>query len=326
MDRSHTSGRLLDRVRRVIRRRGFTRATERSYVHWIVRFVRFNRMTHPAELGRDDVERFLSYLATDRNVAAATQNLALNAIVFLYEHVLERKLGDFSTFVRARGPRRLPVVLSRSEVQALLNNMTGVPYLLAALMYGGGLRLGEAIRLRVKDLDFERRCITVRQGKGKKDRVTLLPAAIIEPLKAHLRTVQATHNADLKTGFGFAPLPDGLARKYPSASVSWAWQFAFPSRTRATNERTGAIYRHHISPSTVQKAVKRALAKAGIHRHAGCHTLRHSFATHLLEAGYDIRTVQQLLGHSDVRTTQIYTHVLNRVSTVRSPLEALMDG
>lgn len=324
-NRATGNGRLLDRVRRTIRMRGYTRSTEKSYVQWIVRYVRFHRMRHPAELGREEVEAFLSYLATDRNVAAATQNLALNAIVFLYEQVLDRKLGDFGTFVRAHGPRRLPVVLSRSEVQALLGNMNGVPYLLAALMYGGGLRLGEAISLRVKDFDFDRHCISVRHGKGKKDRTTLLPDSLVEPIVAHLRGVQSTHNRDLQDGFGSAPLPDGLARKYPSASVSWAWQFAFPSRRRSVNERTGEICRHHVSPSTVQKAVKRALLHAGIHKHAGCHTLRHSFATHLLEAGYDIRTVQQLLGHSDVRTTQIYTHVLNRVSAVRSPLEALAD-
>lgn len=313
--------RLLDQIRSSIKTRGFTAATERTYIHWIKRFIHYHGTRHPSELETADVDAFLSYLAVNKHVAASTQNLALNAIVFLYRDVLEVDVGDFSAFTRAKQPARLPVVLSQIEVRRVLKLMNGPTQLVASLLYGSGLRLGEALSLRVKDFDFELFHIVVRRGKGKKDRRTMLPESLAEPLQKHLERVQKRHVADMHSGYGLAPLPNALARKYSAAAKSWSWQYVFPSQRRSRNKETGTTHRHHMSPSTVQKAVKHAMESAGVNKHASCHSLRHSFATHLLEAGYDIRTVQELLGHSDVRTTQIYTHVLNRGITVRSPLE-----
>lgn len=301
----------------------YSRSTEKSYLQWIKRYLQYHNLQHPSLLGAAHVRDFLSFLAVKKRVAASTQNQALNAIVFLYHQVLGIELGDFGEFARAKAPRRLPVVLTPSEVHNVLVRMTGTTQLVTCLLYGSGLRIGEGVSLRVKDVDFEYRRIVVRQGKGKKDRTTMLPDLVIDPLREHLERVRGLHLADRTAGFGLDPLPNRLASKYPKAAESWSWQYVFPSRHRSRSKESGTIHRHHMSPSTVQKAVKRALRVAGIAKHASCHTLRHSFATHLLEAGYDIRTVQELLGHSDVRTTQIYTHVLNRGTTVRSPLELI---
>ena len=315
--------RLMDQVRSAVRTRGYSAATEKSYVHWIKQYIHYHGRRHPSTLEAAHIRDFLSFLAVRKKVSASTQNLALNSIVFLYRHVLDADLGDFGDFARAKQPRRLPAVLSPAEVQRVLQSMTGPTQLVASLLYGSGLRLGEAISLRVKDVDFEYLRIHVRRGKGKRDRTTMLSETLVDPLRAHLARVKRRHIADTKAGFGLAPLPDALATKYPQAASSWNWQYVFPSRKRSRNEKTGSVHRHHMAPSTVQKAVRQAMRTADVQRHASCHSLRHSFATHLLEAGYDIRTVQELLGHTDVRTTQIYTHVLNRGTTVRSPLELM---
>lgn len=315
--------RLLDLIRSAIQTRGYSQATEKSYTQWIKRYLHFHGLRHPSELESAHVRDFLSFLAVEKHVSASTQNQALNAIVFLYHQVLGIKLGDFREFERAKKPRRLPVVLTPSEVHEVLVRMKGTTQLVACLLYGSGLRIGEAVTLRVKDVDFEYRRIVVRRGKGKKDRTTMLPDLVVDPLHDHLEQVNRLHTADVTAGFGLAPLPNALATKYPKAAESWGWQYLFPSRHRSRSKASGQIHRHHMSVSTMQKAVKRALRDGDITKHASCHTLRHSFATHLLEAGYDIRTVQELLGHSDVRTTQIYTHVLNRGTAIRSPLELM---
>ena len=268
---------------------------------------------------------YLSYLATHRSVAATTQNQAFNALIFLYKAVLDRPLGELRGLVRAKQPQRLPVVLTQDEVGRILNCLDNHHWLPACLMYGSGLRLMESMRLRVKDLDFNHRAIVVRSGKGRKDRVVTLPDELILPLRRHLQSVRLTHEKDRAAGYGEVFLPDALARKYPNAGHEWAWQYVFPARSRSTDPRSDKERRHHVDPGAVQKAVKQAIRKAGIEKPASCHTLRHSFATHLLERGMDIRTVQEQLGHSDIRTTQIYTHVLNRGgSAVVSPLGSVL--
>lgn len=297
--------------------------TEKAYVGWIRRYVRLHGLQHPARLGERHVRAFLSYRATDQHVAASTRNQALSALLVLYRDVLGRELGDLGKVVRARKPKRLPVVLSPSEVEAVLAQLDGVAHLVAALLYGSGLRLIEALRLRVKDVDFGRHRIIVRDGKGQKDRVTMLPGVLHDPLRRQLLQVRLWHAEDLAAGFGEVYLPYALARKYPNAAREKAWQYVFPAPRRSRDPRSGVVRRHHRSSKTVQTAVKGAVRRAGLTKPATCHTLRHSFATHLLEAGYDIRTVQNLLGHKDVRTTQIYTHVLGRGTSTRSPLEGL---
>ena len=314
---------LLDQVRRACRTKHLSLSTEQAYVRWTRRYVRYHGLRHPHELTEDDVQAFLSYLAMERSVAASTQNQALSALLFLYANVLRRPLGDLGAVVRAKRPKRLPVVLSRVEVEAVFVHLEGVPRLVASLLYGSGLRQTEALRLRVKDLDFDYCQLTVRQGKGDKDRHTLLPEILHESLHRQLRKAKALHEEDLEAGYGEVALPYALARKYPHAGYEWGWQYVLPSRKRSIDPRSGVERRHHLSVSVVQKAFKRAVRKAGITKPASPHTLRHSFATHLLERGYDIRTVQELLGHKDVRTTMIYTHVLNRGMSVRSPLEEL---
>lgn len=296
-------------------------STESIYWGWIRRFVRHHDMAHPEDLDEEAIREYLNSLATDRNVAASTQNQALNALVFLYKHVLDTPLEDFSAFIRARKPRRLPVVLSPREAQCLLNLMEGVPGLIARLLYGTGLRLGEALNLRIKDLDFEYGLIHVCAGKGEKDRKTMLPERLNPYLRRHIITVKRLHEADLMDGAGQVPLPYAFDRKSPSAATEWGWQWVFPSSRMSTNPETGLIARYALSPSTVQKAVKVAAKAYGITKRVTCHTLRHSFATHLIEGGYDIRTVQELLGHKDLRTTMIYTHVLGHGLHVRSPLD-----
>ena len=269
-----------------------------------------------------EISQFLTFLAVNEHVAAATQNVALNAIVFLYKHVLHKELGDFVDISWSRRPKRLPVVLNREEVQALLVGLHGRDWIMASLLYGSGLRLIECLRLRVKDIDFNQRQITVRSGKGGKDRVTMLPRSAIEPLQRHLTSVRLLHEQDLSRGFGSVELPFALEKKYTHAAKEWGWQYVFPASVRSIDPRSGIERRHHLDETVLQKAVKEAVQKAHIVKHAGCHTLRHSFATHLLENGYDIRTIQELLGHKDVATTMIYTHVLNKGGLgVKSPLD-----
>ena len=314
--------RLLDQVRARIRRLGLARRTEEAYVGWIRRFIVANRMRHPQLLGVSEVESFLTVLATRDNVAPATQGQALSALLFLYREVLGIELPWMDEIRRAKQRHRLPVVLSRREVAALLGELDGTSWLLASLLYGGGLRLMECVRLRVKDLDFDLHEITVRQGKGGKDRRTMLPARLVEPLRAQLRGTERVHLRDLAAGHGEVWLPHALERKYLNAGREFGWQYVFPARARSLDPRSGTMRRHHVDESGLQRAVKAAVRSAGIDKPATCHTLRHSFATHLLEDGYDIRTIQELLGHKDVATTQIYTHVLNRGGHgVRSPLD-----
>lgn len=319
---------LVDQIRAVCRLRHLSLHTERAYLRWIRRFIYHaahasGTLRHPDDLGASEVRAFLTYLAAERQVAASTQNQALNALVFLYRDVLHRDLEAIDPFPRARRPRRLPVVLTRAEVGALLDHLTGMPRLVASLLYGSGLRLSEALRLRVKDLDFAYSQLTVRSAKGGKDRRTVLPAALARPLEAQLARARRRHIADLRAGYGAVSLPGALLRKYPGAATEWGWQWVFPSRQRSVDPRTGHIGRHHVSASYIGRRVKGAVRASGIAKPASCHTLRHSFATHLIESGYDLRTVQELLGHKSVRTTQIYTHVLNRGTGVKSPLELL---
>ena len=314
--------RLLDQVRLAIRRRHYSYRTEKTYVGWVRGFIRFHGLRHPRELGAAQVQEYVSHLANDRHVAASTQNQALSALLFLYKHVLQVQLPWLEGIDRARRPVHVPVVLTRQEAQRVLAQLRGVQWLAANLLYSSGLRLLECVTLRVKDIDFAYGQITVRDGKGRKDRVTLLPELIRAPLERHLGNVRTLHERDLAEGFGRAPLPFALARKYPGANLEWGWQFVFPSQVRSPDRETGTYHRFHMSPNTLQSAVRVAVQRAGIHKPASCHTFRHSFATHLLESGYDIRTVQELLGHSDVKTTMIYTHVLNRGGRgVLSPLD-----
>jgi len=313
---------LVDETRRVMRLRHYSIRTEEAYVQWIRRFVRFCGGRHPRELGAEEIVAFLSHLAVEGKVAAATQNQALNALSFLYRRVLGREIGNLGPMVRAKKARRLPVVLTRSEVIELLIRLEGANRLAAGLMYGAGLRLMEAVRLRAKDLDLERCELVVRNGKGDRDRITVLPSRLAGPLRDQLAQAHALHRADLAEGFGAVFLPDALARKFRGAEREWSWQYVFPAASRSRDPRTGTLRRHHVGESAVQRAVKRAAREAGIVKRASCHALRHSFATHLLESGYDIRTVQQLLGHRSVVTTMVYTHVLNRGGlAVRSPLD-----
>ncbi len=313
---------LLDEVRDAIRVRHYSIRTEQAYIDWIRRFIIFHNKRHPLEMGEKEISQFLTHLAVNRNVAASTQNQALSAILFLYRQVLNRPLDWIDNIERAKKPERLPVVLTRDETRALLDQLKGVNHLIASLLYGSGLRLMEALRLRVKDIEFHYNQIIVRDGKGAKDRVTMLPLSLKDPLRDQLKRACAIHQADLREGFGAVYLPYALERKYPDANRQWRWQYVFPAATRSIDPLSGIECRHHLSETSVQRAVKAAIEKAGIAKPASCHTLRHSFATHLLEDGYDIRTIQELLGHKDVSTTMIYTHVLNRGGRgVQSPLD-----
>lgn len=314
--------RLQDLIRDRMRRLGMSIRTEEAYVAWIRRFIAANGRRHPQHLGAREVEAFLTDLASRGQVAASTQNQALSALLFLYREVLQLELPWLDGIRRAKKPKRLPVVLSREETASLLSEMNGVTWLMASLLYGAGLRLMECVRLRVQDVDFVRREITVRRGKGGKDRRTMLPASSVEALQNQMAQARRVHKRDLDAGFGAVWLPDALARKYPNASRDWAWQYVFPASARSVDPRSGTTHRHHIDETVLQRAVKHAVRAARIDKPATCHTLRHSFATHLIESGYDIRTVQELLGHKDVSTTQIYTHVLNRGGHgVMSPLD-----
>lgn len=300
----------------------YSRRTEEAYVSWIRRYVVFHGKRHPSTLGAREITAFLSDLAVRFRVTASTQNQALSALLFLYRVVLGQDVAGLDDIVRAKRSARVPTVLSRSEVAAVIARLRGTPWLMASLMYGSGLRLLECARLRVKDLDFSRHELTVRDGKGRKDRVTLLPTPLFQPLQDHLRRVRFQHEEDLKAGLGAVELPDALRRKYPTAEVEWGWQWVFPAARFYRCPRTGRRRRHHLHESVLQRTFKMALRLADVAKPASCHTLRHSFATHLLEAGYDLRTIQELLGHSDISTTMIYAHVLNRGGLgVRSPLE-----
>ncbi len=315
---------LLEQVRDRIRAKHYSFRTEESYVGWIRRFILFHHKTHPAQMGAKEVEAFLSHLAVDRKVSASTQNQAKSALLFLYKEVLEIELPWLENITQAKTPQRLPVVLTVSEVQSVLSHISGTWRIMANLLYGSGLRLMECVRLRVKDIDFEMKQIVVRDGKGFKDRITMLPDSVADQLKNHLAGVEELHRHDLQNGYGEAWLPQALARKYPSAAKDWGWQYVFPSKNLSADPETGSMRRHHVDPKGLQRAFRQALRATHIVKPATPHTLRHSFATHLLQSGYDIRTVQELLGHKDVSTTMIYTHVLNRGGRgVRSPLDPI---
>ncbi len=316
--------RLLDQVRGKIRLKHYSIRTEQAYLDWIKRFIRHFDKRHPREMGADEVATFLTHLAVAGKVAASTQNQAKSALLFLYREVLEVQLPWLDNVAQAKAPKRLPVVLTRAETQSLLVRLEGTHWLIASLLYGTGLRLMEGLRLRVKDVEFSRGEILVRDGKGFKDRVTMLPATLAQPLKDHLAKVKTLHQRDLGAGGGEVYLPYALDRKYPTAGREWMWQYLFPSATLSVDPRSGKTRRHHLQDQAVQRALKQAVRDAGVNKPATPHTLRHSFATHLLEGGYDIRTVQELLGHSDVSTTMIYTHVLNKGGRgVVSPIDQM---
>lgn len=326
--KQHAAGakrrRLSDQVRAAIRQRHYSYRTEQAYWHWIRRYILFHNRRHPLEMGKPEIAEFLTHLAVDRKVSASTQNQALNAVLFLYRHVLERDVGLIEGVTRAKPSAHLPVVMSREEVEAVLARLHGREWLAGSLMYGAGLRVMECVRLRVKDIDFGFRQVIVRDGKGRKDRITPLPDRLVVPLEEQLREVKRVHEADLADGFGSVSLPYALARKYPSAPRQLGWQYLFPASKRARDPRSGEWKRHHIDVSVIQRAVRAAVRAAGLSKPVTCHTFRHSFATHLIAAGHDIRTVQELLGHRDVRTTMIYTHVLGKgAQGVLSPFDTL---
>ncbi|HSP14932.1 MAG TPA: integron integrase [Thermoanaerobaculia bacterium] len=320
--------RFLDRVRFCLRARHDSLRTEEAYGGWARRFILFHGKRHPETMGTAEVNAFLTHLAVDRNTSASTQNQALAALLFLYDTVLGSPLPDLGEVVRSSRPVRLPVVLSRAEVGRVLTRLDGLPWIVATMLYGTGMRLLECLRLRVKDIDFDRAVVTVREGKGDRDRRTMLPQVVGAPLRDHLDEVRALHAGDLAAGFGSVWLPHALERKYPAAAAEWAWQYVFPAMRRSIDPRSGIERRHHLDEQVVQRAVRSAARGAGIDKPVTPHTFRHCFATHLLERGYDIRTVQELLGHRDVSTTMIYTHVLNRAGGrgVVSPADTLRDS
>ena len=324
MDSDRSAPRLLEVVRARLRARHYSPRTEEAYVGWIRRFVRFHQRRHPRAMGEAEVTAFLSSLAVQGHVAASTQNQALSALVFLYDSVLGMELDWLQGLVRARRPERLPVVLTQDEVRRLLGELSGTVWLMASLMYGAGLRLLECVQLRVKDIDLAKREVRVRDGKGRKDRVTVIPVRLVEPVAVQLAACKRLHERDVQTSGGWVALPDALGRKYPTAGREIGWQWLFPATRQYVDPQMRQRRRHHLHESVLQRAVKAAVQRAGLTKQASCHTLRHSFATHLLEAGYDIRTIQELLGHRDVSTTMIYTHVLNKGGRgVRSPLDDL---
>jgi len=317
-----TAPRMMDQVRETLRFYHYAYNTEKSYVDWILRFIRFNGKRHPKEMGKSEIERYLSHLAVNRNVAPSTQNQAFNAIMFLYNKVLDMPMDLDIRARRARKTPRLPTVLSREETKALLSCMTGIAKVMGGLMYGSGLRSLEVVRLRVHDIDFENNQIFVRNAKGGKDRTTLFPEALHQPIHEQIASIKILHNNDLADGYGEVYLPNALARKYSKAGVSFGWQYLFPSKVRSTDPRSGKVMRHHLDKSALQKAVSIARTKAKIVKRVSPHTLRHSFATHLLENGENIRVLQVLLGHNDVKTTEIYTHVMQKNhDKIKSPLD-----
>jgi integron integrase len=314
---------LLDQVRDLLRIKHYSYRTEQSYVAWIRRYILFHNKRHPKEMGIPEIEAFLSYLAIEENVAASTQNVALSALIFLYKEVLRIDQPLSLNAFRAKRSTYLPTVLTQEETQSVIQQLTGEHQLVIKILYGSGLRLSEGLNLRVKDLDFAQRQIQIRDTKGMENRITMMPDSLVEPLKAHLQRVKSQHQRDLEKGFGSVYLPFALARKFPHADRQWIWQYIFPSGRISKDPRSEVLRRHHLDESGLQKALKQAVRSAGIQKRASCHTFRHSFATHLLQSGYDIRTVQELLGHKDVKTTMIYTHVLNKGGRgVRSPLDS----
>jgi integron integrase len=316
--------RLLEQVRDKIRTKHYSIRTEEAYLHWVKRYILFNGKRHPREMGGKEVESFLTHIAVHGKVSASTQNQAKSALLFLYKNVLEVDLPWMTDIVSAKSPQRLPVVLTRSEVTAVLSQVSGTSGLMLRLIYGTGMRIMECLRLRVKDLDFERYEIVVREGKGAKDRVTMLPQSLAPPIREHLLRVKELHDIDLRDGFGEVYMPNALDRKYPNAGREWLWQYVFPANRISKDPRSQRWARHHADVQPIQRCMREALRRANVLKQASPHTLRHSFATHLLHAGYDIRTVQELLGHQDVSTTMIYTHVLNRGGKgVRSPLDEM---
>ena len=315
---------ILDQVRDAIRVKHYSMRTEEAYVYWVKRFILFHEKRHPLQMGEPEVSKFLSHLAVEGKVSASTQNQALSALLFLYQEVLKQEIGWINNVKRAKKPSHLPVVLTKKEAKEVLLRLEGTKWLMASILYGAGLRLMECLGLRVKDIDFSYNQIIVRDGKGGKDRLTILPESLKEPLKKQLEKVRILHEQDLKEGFGKVYLPFALAKKYPNAEREFAWQYVFPASNRSIDPRSGLERRHHIYETVLQKAVKASVRAAGINKPASCHTFRHSFATHLLEDGYDIRTVQELLGHKDVSTTMIYTHVLHKGGKgVKSPLDGI---
>ncbi|PKD42640.1 integron integrase [Rhodohalobacter barkolensis] len=313
---------LLDRVKREIRRRNYSYSTEQSYCQWVIRYVRYHNLTHPRDLGNRDIVKYLNYLANECNLAASTQNQALSALIFLYEHVLKIPVGELNNLKRAKKPKRLPVVLSKEQALATINELDGVNQLVMELIYGAGLRVSEALSLRVQDIDFDYRQLTVWNGKGRKDRITMLPERVIPKLKIHIEKVRRLHRSDLRKGFGKTILPNALSKKYPGAESEFIWQYLFPSRYRRKEPRSGVRHRYHISARNIRRELSRISKKLNIPKRVTPHTFRHSFATHLLQGGYDIRTVQDLLGHKSLNTTSIYLHVLNRGGHgVKSPLD-----
>ena len=315
---------LMDQMHAALQSRHYSPRTEKTYCLWVKRYVFFHEVQHPAEMGEREINEFLTHLAVNEKVSASTQNQALAALLFLYRHVIGREIGHLGEVVRARKSKRVPVVMTQEEVKTVLSELNGDKWLMTSLMYGTGLRLMECLQLRVQDIDFSGNEITVHDGKGNKDRVTMLPESLKEPLRTQLRRARAIHQKDLAEGWGHVELPDALDRKYPSAPTEWRWQWVFPQQKRWKNTRTGEQGRHHVHETVLQRAVKEAVRRSGVAKHIGCHTFRHSFATHLLETGYDIRTIQELLGHKSVSTTMIYTHVLNAGGQgVRSPMDVL---
>lgn len=315
---------LLDQVRITLRTNHYSLKTEESYLTWIKKFILFNDKRHPSELGEGEIKKYLEHLAVKQHVSSSTQNQALCAIIFLYKKVLKKNLGDFGELIWAKKSKRLPVILAPEEIKKLLAQLSGTYWIMANLLYGSGLRLNECLQLRVKDIDFIYNQVTIRDSKGDKDRITMLPERVIDPLKKHLEKVRRLHERDIQKGYGRVHLPNALVRKYPNADKELGWQYIFPSEQLAIDPEDGVLRRHHIYETVLQKAVKEAVRKAGIVKPASCHTLRHSFATQLLQSGYDIRTVQELLGHRDVKTTMIYTHVLKKGGLgVRSPADLI---
>jgi integron integrase len=313
---------LPEQVRNVMRVKHYSLKTEVSYVKWIQRFIFFHKKRHPASMGEREIGEFLTHLAVQAKVSASTQNQALNSVLFLYRHVLKQEVGWIENVERAKTRNRVPVVFTKEEAKKIISQLEGTKWIMVSLLYGAGLRISECLRLRVKDIDFSCNQITLRDTKGDTDRVTMLPASLKEPLKMHLCRVKELHEQDLKEGFGRVYLPFALSRKYPNADREWGWQYIFPAAKRSIDPRSGIERRHHVLENVLQRSVKEAIRIAGINKHGSCHTFRHSFATHLLENGYDIRTVQELLGHKDVSTTMIYTHVLNTPGlAVRGPVD-----